>query len=45
VALRWGGGGALLLLAALELALGVGLDRRVALSFANASAAQRHQKT
>jgi Fuc2NAc and GlcNAc transferase len=45
VALRWGGGGALLLLAALELALGVGLDRQVALSFANASAAQRHQKT
>jgi UDP-N-acetylmuramyl pentapeptide phosphotransferase/UDP-N-acetylglucosamine-1-phosphate transferase len=45
MALYWGGGGALLALAGLELALGVGLDRHVALSFANASVAHRNRKT
>ncbi|MFM7264138.1 MAG: glycosyl transferase, partial [Cyanobium sp.] len=45
LALLWGGGGALLALAAGELAMGVGLDRRWALSFGEASAAQRSRRS
>jgi len=45
VGLRWGGAGTLLALAAGELALGVGLDRRWALSFRDATAAQQSRQT